>query len=169
MLRTLRQIDQVKLVIVDLDDTLWRGVIAEEGIDRPMVTEGWPAGLVEALVTLKKRGVLLAIASKNDEDRIRSFWPHLYGGRLELADFASVKINWQSKAENIAQILKETNLLPRNVVFLDDNPVERARLLTPSRRCASTALRPTHGGGSCSGPRKHRLPMLPKNPRGAPK
>jgi FkbH-like protein len=125
MVRTLRQMDQVKLVIVDLDDTLWRGLVAEEGAERPWVTDGWPLGLVEALTWLRRRGVLLAIASKNDEERIRSLWPSLYGGRLELSNFVSVKINWEPKTSNIEQILAETNLLPRSVVFIDDNPVER--------------------------------------------
>ena len=125
MYRTLRQTDQVKLVIFDLDDTLWRGVVAEEGINRPMLTEGWPIGLIEALTFLKKRGVLLAIASKNDDNRIRAMWPNIYGSRLELSDFACVKINWQSKVDNVDAILKELNLLPGNVVFIDDNPVER--------------------------------------------
>ena len=127
--RTVSQSDQVKLVIVDLDDTLWRGVVAEEGLGNPMLTEGWPIAFVEALAYLKKRGVLLAIASKNDETRIRELWPHIYGSRLELSDFASVKINWQPKSENIAAILKEMNLLSRSVVFIDDNPVERAAVL----------------------------------------
>lgn len=128
MHRTISQSDQVKLVIVDLDDTLWRGVIAEEGLGNPMLTEGWPIAFVEALTYLKKRGVLLAIASKNDETRIRELWSWIYGSRLELSDFASVKINWQPKTENIEAILKETNLLPRSAVFIDDNPVERANV-----------------------------------------
>lgn len=128
MYRTLRQLDPVKLVIVDLDDTLWRGVIAEDGYQDATVTEGWPIGLVEALLFLKKRGVLLAIASKNDEARIRTMWPTLYGNRLELNDFVSIKINWETKSENVETILREVNLLPRNVVFIDDNPVERASI-----------------------------------------
>lgn len=126
MYRTVRQADQVKLVIVDLDDTLWRGVIAEEGIDRQMLTEGWPLGVAEALAYLRKRGVLLAIASRNDEARIRTLWPRVYGSRLELSDFEVVKMNWEPKAANIEAILADVNLLPRNVVFIDDNPVERA-------------------------------------------
>ena len=124
-MRTLRQIDQVKLIIVDLDDTVWRGVIAEDGISNFMITEGWPVGFAEALTMLKRRGILLAIASKNSEERIRSLWPDVYGGRLELDDFVSIKINWEPKVSNIEQILADTNLLPRNVVFIDDNPVER--------------------------------------------
>ena len=93
----LRQVDQVKLVIVDLDDTLWRGVIAEDGHNHPMLTEGWPIGFVEAPTCyLKKRGVLLAIVSgqRNDEERIRSaVAPDLRAIVPNWSDFASVKID----------------------------------------------------------------------------
>lgn len=126
MYRTLRQIDSVKLVIVDLDDTLWRGVVAEgESID-PTVVEGWPLGFIEALQYLKKRGVLLAITSKNDEAVIERIWNSVVGGLISLDHFAVRKINWNQKAENIESILTEVNLLPKNVLFIDDNPTERA-------------------------------------------
>jgi FkbH-like protein len=126
MYRTVRQVDQVKLVIVDLDDTLWRGVAADAPhIDQDMI-EGWPIGVMEALRFLKKRGVLLAITSKNDETRITELWDRLTGGRLHIADFAVRKINWRSKTENIRDILREVNVTARSVVFVDDNPVERA-------------------------------------------
>ena len=130
MYRTIKQVDQVKLVIIDLDDTLWRGVVAEEGINNPMLTEGWPLGFAEALMFLKKRGTLLAIVSKNDETRIRELWPKIYGSRLELSDFAVIKINWQPKVNNVETILKKVNLLPKNVVFIDDNPVERDNVVS---------------------------------------
>jgi FkbH-like protein len=123
--RTIRQVDQVKLVIVDLDDTLWRGLAVENGIDEALV-EGWPIGLVEALLFLKARGVLLAIASKNDEQKIEMMWTHIWGTRIQLSDFSIRKINWNAKADNIEAILNEANLLPRSAVFIDDNPVERA-------------------------------------------
>ena len=122
--RTLTQADAVKLVIMDLDDTLWRGVVAEEGIAAKGL-EGWPIGIAEALIFLKRRGVLLAIASKNDESIIRKSWDEMFHGRLLLEDFASVKISWSQKTESIRQILEETNILPGNVLFIDDNPVER--------------------------------------------
>ncbi|MCA8494673.1 HAD-IIIC family phosphatase [Burkholderia arboris] len=127
MYTSAKQIDSVKLVIVDLDDTLWRGVIAEEGI-RFNAIEGYPLGVIEALQFLKRRGILLAIASKNDEQRIRELWSTegFVGGVISMSDFASIKINWKPKVENIQDILAETNLLPRNVVFIDDNPAERA-------------------------------------------
>lgn len=122
---TASQIDSVKLVIIDLDDTLWRGIVAEEGI-RYAALEGYPLGFIEALQFLKRRGILLAIASKNDEGTIVNIWDSIVGGFLSLSDFASRKINWNPKVENIREILKETNLLPKNALFIDDNPVERA-------------------------------------------
>ena len=81
--------------------------------------------MVEALQFLKKRGILLAIASKNDESLIREKWEEIFQGRLQLEDFASVRINWNPKVQSIREILEETNLLPGNALFIDDNPVER--------------------------------------------
>ena len=128
MYRTIRQADMVKLVVIDLDDTLWRGVAAEEAEASSLSREGWPLGFAEALMFLKKRGVLLGIVSKNDEDRVRGIWQRIYGNLIRLEDFAVRKINWQPKADNIEAILGEANLLPKSVVFIDDNPVERAAI-----------------------------------------
>lgn len=119
--RTLHQTDSIKMVLIDLDDTLWRGVLAETGHTD---TEGWPVGFAEALVFLKRRGIILGIVSKNSEDRIRGMWP--FERLLPLESFAIHRINWQPKAENIAEILAEVNLLPHSVLFIDDNPTERA-------------------------------------------
>jgi FkbH-like protein len=128
MYRTIRQLDMVKLVVVDLDDTVWRGVAAERLGDLPEATEGWPVGFVEALANLKRRGVLLAIVSKNEEALVAPIWERLYGEVFTLDDFAIRKINWRTKAENLEEILREVNLLPRSVVYIDDNPVERAAI-----------------------------------------
>jgi FkbH-like protein len=125
MYRTVKQPDAVKLVVVDLDDTLWRGVAAEGTLGIP---EGWPMGFMEALLVLKKRGILLAIVSKNDEQFILSNWNNIVQGQIALADFAAYKINFRSKAENLAEILREINLRPQNTVMVDDNPVERASI-----------------------------------------
>jgi FkbH-like protein len=128
MYRTVRQADQVKLVVVDLDDTLWTGVIGEMTDIDADILDGWQLGLAEALLWLKKRGILLAIISKNDESRIRDIWPSVFGDNLRLEDFAAIRINWQPKAENMGQILAGVNLLPRSVVFIDDNPAERSAM-----------------------------------------
>ncbi len=130
MNRTLKGIDSVKLVVVDLDDTLWRGVIADADEVTDETTEGWPLGILEALCILKKRGILLAIVSKNDEARIEALWNPIFRGTLLLEDFAVRKINWKPKVENLEEVLREVNLLPRNVVYVDDNPVERAAVAT---------------------------------------
>jgi FkbH-like protein len=132
MYRTLRQIDQVKMVCVDLDDTLWRGVLAEaaeiDDIDPYLANEGWPIGVAEALAVLKRRGVLLCVLSKNTPERARAIFEKVYRANLSLDDFAIQKINWRSKPENMRDALAEANLLPSSVVFLDDNPVERAAM-----------------------------------------
>jgi len=125
MWRTTLQLDAVKLVAIDLDDTLWRGVAAEGTLG---VAEGWPMGFMETLLFLKKRGILLAIVSKNDEQFIRSNWNQIVGGQIALEDFAVRKINFQSKVQNLADILREVNLRPQNLVMVDDHPVERSAI-----------------------------------------
>ncbi|MEY1592282.1 HAD-IIIC family phosphatase [Burkholderia sp. Bmkn7] len=126
--RTIRQADAVKIVIMDLDDSLWRGIAAEGAPETlgPNMMEGWPVGLVDALLFLKKRGILLAIVSKNSEDRIRELWSDITADRITLEDFAIRRINWNPKAENVREVLALASLLPKNAVFVDDNPVERA-------------------------------------------
>ena len=125
MVRSIGQRDMVKLVVVDLDDTLWRGVAAEGTLG---ILEGWPMGFIETLLLLKKRGVLLAIVSKNDEGFIRSNWHDIVQGLIALEDFAAHRINFRTKSENLAELLEAFNLRPQNVVMVDDNPVERAAI-----------------------------------------
>jgi FkbH-like protein len=129
MHRTTQRIDAVKLVIVDLDDTLWRGLVLEDWRGGGTATEGYPLGLAEALLHLKARGIVLAIVSKNDPDRIAQVWDHVWHGRLSLEDFAVRQINWRPKDENVAAVIRAVNVRPDSVVFIDDNPVERARVL----------------------------------------
>lgn len=128
--RSVKQIDQVKAVIFDLDNTLWRGQIAEHyrPESRPWPrTDGWPLGIWEAIHYLRARGILVAICSKNDFDYVKERWADIVDPQfISLDDFASVKINWTPKAQNIAEICKQFNIKPKSVVFVDDNPVERA-------------------------------------------
>lgn len=126
MLRTLRGTDRVKMICVDLDDTLWRGVLAEaDDVDHTAV-EGWPIGFAEALAICKQRGIILAIISKNDETRAGEILARVFHNRLRIEDFAIRKINWDPKPQNVAAAIREANVLPDSVVYIDDNPVERA-------------------------------------------
>jgi FkbH-like protein len=128
MYRVVRQADSVKMVVVDLDDTLWSGVIGEMAEIDAGILAGWQIGFAEALMWLKKRGILLAILSKNEESRIREVFPKVFGDTMQLDDFAAVRINWLPKAENMREVLQAVNLLPRSVVFIDDNPAERSAM-----------------------------------------
>jgi len=123
--RTIRQIDQVKMVVFDLDDTLWRGVAGDTAEYHEQAMEGWPLGLVEAILILKNRGIMLAIASKNTEEVIEAAFERIWPGRLSLDDFVIRKINWRSKADNIQDIIEAVNIQASSVVFVDDNPRER--------------------------------------------
>src|ERR1700683_91760 len=125
MYRTALLKDTVKLVAVDLDDTLWRGVAADGTLG---IVEGWPMGFMETLLILKKRGILLAIVSKNDEQFILSNWDNIVQGQIALADFAAYRINFRNKADNLADMLREFNLPQESAVMIDDNPVERAAI-----------------------------------------
>lgn len=122
-----------KLVVLDLDDTLWGGIVGDQGWENLTLGGHDPVG--EALVdfqrdlkTLTRLGVVLAIASKNEEslalEAIRRH-PEMV---LRLDDFSAWRINWGDKAANIAEIVKELNLGVDAVVFIDDNPAERARV-----------------------------------------
>lgn len=122
-----------KLIVVDLDDTLWGGIVGEVGIEGLVLGGHDRAGeafidFQRALKALVRRGVLLGIASKNEEEvalaAINSH-PEMVLGR---ADFAGWRIDWGDKAKHIASLVAELNLGLQDVVFIDDNPVERARV-----------------------------------------
>lgn len=132
--------DRKKCVIVDLDGLLWPGVLAETGapfnwrpeISSPYSYAGLYFGLHDALLALKKRGILIACVSKNDEASVRELWkyaPHYAGlPLLTPDDFVTWRVNWNDKVDNIRSIADELGLALETFLFLDDNPVERDRV-----------------------------------------
>jgi FkbH-like protein len=122
-----------KLLIVDLDDTLWGGIVGDVGWQNLQLGGHDPIG--EAFVDfqrlvkrVKRRGILLGIVSKNTE----SVALEAMGSHPEMVlrpdDFVGWRINWNDKAQNIADLTAELRLGLQSVVFIDDNPVERARV-----------------------------------------
>ncbi|WP_267550406.1 HAD-IIIC family phosphatase [Rhizobium rhizogenes] len=125
--RIARQIDQVKMVIFDLDDTMWRGIIGEHyTFEQQPMTLGWPFGMHEVVHHLRARGILTAICSKNSIEIVKEKWELAVPlGFMKLEDFTFVEIGWSPKAESIGKIIAAASLTPKSVVFVDDNPVER--------------------------------------------
>ncbi|HUA38734.1 MAG TPA: HAD-IIIC family phosphatase [Candidatus Sulfopaludibacter sp.] len=122
-----------KLIVLDLDDTLWGGIVGEVGWQNLVLGGHDPMGeaFVEfqrGLKTLTKRGMLLAIASKNEETVALQAIDHHPEMVLRRGDFAAWRINWDDKARNIVELTKGLNLVLDSVVFIDDNQVERDRV-----------------------------------------
>jgi FkbH-like protein len=119
-----------KCLILDLDNTLWGGVIGDDGLDKiqigkeTAIAEAYTA-FQEYCLALRERGVLLAVCSKNNLDTAKSGFTHP-DTVLKLEHFSSFQANWQPKHENIETIARELNLGLDSFVFVDDNPAERA-------------------------------------------
>jgi FkbH-like protein len=122
-----------KLVVVDLDDTMWGGIVGDVGWEGLLLGGHDARGeafvaFQKGLVALTRRGIALAVVSKNEEttalEAMRSH-PEMI---VKPDMLAAHRINWRDKAQNIAEIATELNLGLQSVVFIDDNPVERGRV-----------------------------------------
>jgi FkbH-like protein len=119
-----------KVLVLDLDNTLWGGVIGDDGADKIVIGRETPlaeayTAFQEYCLRLRDRGVLLAVCSKNNEDIAQSGFAHP-DSVLKLEHFSAFKANWEPKHENILAIARELNLGVDSFVFVDDNPAERA-------------------------------------------
>jgi FkbH-like protein len=122
-----------KCLVLDLDNTLWGGVIGDDGLNGISFGEGSGSGeaykaFQRYAKTLKQQGVLLAVCSKNEESIAQE--PFLKNPEfvLKLEDFSSFCANWSPKGQNLATIAKKLNIGMDSLVFFDDNPVERAQV-----------------------------------------
>lgn len=118
-----------KVLVADLDDTLWGGIIGEDGLDGIKIGPDSHEGeaylaLQRYMLELQRRGVLLAVCSKNNpEDARLPFHRHPHMA-LKLEDFAIFRANWEDKVSNLRAISQDLSLGLDSFVFLDDNPVE---------------------------------------------
>jgi FkbH-like protein len=121
-----------KVLVVDLDNTLWGGVLGEDGRESLQIGTEYPGAfyrsLQRAVLDLRNRGILLAVCSKNSHDEALAILRDHPGMLLRPEHFAAFRINWKDKAENLRDIAKELNVGLDSMAFLDDNQVERDRI-----------------------------------------
>ena len=120
---------QHKLLILDGDNTLWGGILGEDGIKNLKIGENYPGvfykNFQKLLIQLKKKGILLSLCTKNNLSSIQE----LFRSRkkdliLKLSDFSAIQSNWKPKYQNINLILKKLNLSAKNSIFIDDSLFE---------------------------------------------
>jgi FkbH-like protein len=119
-----------KVLILDLDNTVWGGVIGDDGLEGIKVAQGDAAGEAHLAVQrlaldLRQRGIVLAVSSKNTDEVARAPFEKHPEMLLKLEHIAVFQANWNDKATNIRAIAEELSLGLDSMVFLDDNPVER--------------------------------------------
>ena len=119
-----------KAIALDLDNTLWGGVVGDDGVDG--IEIGQETGVSQSyyefqsyLKQVKSMGIVLTVCSKNDHENAIAGLNHPEGV-LKPDDFIIIKANWENKDRNIIETANELNILPDSIVFADDNPAERA-------------------------------------------
>ena len=112
-----------KVFILDCDNTLWGGIVAEDGIDH-IVFDPQRQLFAETLIQQQQAGMLLALCSKNVEQDVRTVFSKRSDFALKEEFIVAMKVNWQPKSENIQALAKELNLGMDSFVFIDDNPIE---------------------------------------------
>lgn len=119
-----------KVLALDLDNTLWGGIVGDDGVEGIKIGMELPQGQVysefQDYVKLHKDiGVLLTVCSKNEQENALAGLNHP-AGTLRPDDFTVIKANWEPKDRNLLETAEELSLLPESFVFADDNPAERA-------------------------------------------
>lgn len=114
-----------KVLVLDCDNTLWRGVVGEDGPDG-IALDAAHLALQEWALSLRERGILLCLASKNDEDTVFEAFRRRTGMPLRQEHLAAWRIGWDPKPDSLVALARELGLGLDSFVFLDDNPVEIA-------------------------------------------
>ncbi len=112
-----------KVIVLDCDNTLWQGVVGEEGFEGIQITPEYRE-LQKLMLQQKQAGMLLSICSKNTEADVLEVFEKRQDLELKLDDFVNWKVNWQPKSENLKNLSQELNLGLDSFIFIDDNPLE---------------------------------------------
>jgi len=122
------KISPKKCIALDLDNTLWGGIIGEDGLQGIQLGDEFPGkayrDFQQTLVCLKKKGVLLAVASKNNPEDVYEVFDKHDAMILSRKDFAALEIHWDSKVESIRRVAKKLNIGLDSIIFVDDNAKE---------------------------------------------
>jgi FkbH-like protein len=122
-----------KCLVLDLDNTLWGGVLGEDGVAGVQLGAVYPGSAYVAfqreILNLQKRGILLAIASKNNADDVEEIFAGHSSMLLKKEHFASLQIHWEQKVESLRKIAQQLNIGLEHMVFVDDNPAECAEMI----------------------------------------
>ena len=121
-----------KCLVLDLDNTLWGGILGEDGIEGIEIGDTYP-GLAfrdfqGAILEAVNNGVILAVCSKNNEQDVLEVWEKHPNLIIRQKHISAYRINWNDKAVNIQELAEELNIGLDSMVFLDDNPAERERV-----------------------------------------
>lgn len=121
-----------KCIVVDLDNTLWGGVLGDDGLAGVKLGDEYPGNVFKdfqaALLGYRRRGFLLAVASKNNEDIVLDMLANHSDMLLRREHFAAIVADWNPKADQLRQVAKQLNIGLDALVFVDDNEVERAHI-----------------------------------------
>lgn len=121
-----------KCLVLDLDNTMWGGVLGEDGIEGIKLGDTYPGNVFldfqRCVIEASKNGVILAVCSKNNEIDVLEAWKKHPFMQISKDVVSSYRINWNDKATNIAEISEELNIGLDSFVFIDDNPIERERV-----------------------------------------
>lgn len=116
-----------KVIVLDCDNTLWRGVVGEDGVDGLVISEPY-VELQRAMKEASQQGLLLCLCSKNAEQDVQRVFDQRADMIITRDDIVAQRVNWRPKSANIQSLAEELNLGLSSFVFIDDNPVECAEV-----------------------------------------
>ena len=121
-----------KVLLVDCDNTLWGGVLAEEGIENIQIGQDGIgvafSDFQKAIIKMKNSGILIVLVSKNERSDVEKVLKEHQSMILKKKDITTMKVNWNEKSINIKQLSDELSLGLNSFVFWDDNPIEREKV-----------------------------------------